>query len=125
MQITIEFDESGKILPYSGGRLITMDESPFLIFLASAGMCSAVYVRAFMAQRGMSLEGVSLTETISYNRMTNMVETINIHAELPPSFPGKYKNAVKSAIAQCPVKRHLGTPPNFEIQTSLDLVKSA
>ena len=48
MQITIEFDESGKILPYSGGRLITMGESPFLIFLASAGMCSAVYVRAFM-----------------------------------------------------------------------------
>ena len=125
MQITIKYDENGKILPYSGDKLITMDESPFLIFLTSAGMCSAVYVRAFMAQRGFSLEGVTLTESISYNRSTNMVETINIHVELPSSFPEKYKNAVKSAIAQCPVKRHLGTPPNFEIQTSLDLEKSA
>jgi len=125
MQITIKYDENGKILPFTGGNPITMDESPFLIFLASAGMCSAVYVRAFLAQRSMSLEGVSLTQTMSYNRVTNMVETINIHANLPTTFPEKYKNAIKSAIAQCPVKRHLGTPPNFEIQTSLDLVKSA
>jgi len=53
MEITIKFGENGKILPFAGGRQITMDESPFLIFLASAGMCSAVYVRAFLMQRGM------------------------------------------------------------------------
>jgi putative redox protein len=124
MQITIKFDENGKILPFTGGNPITMSESPFLIFLASAGMCSAVYVRAFLAQRGISLEGVTVIENIIYNRSTNMVETINIHASLPATFPEKYKNAIKAAIAQCPVKRHLGTPPNFEIETSLDLVKS-
>jgi len=125
MEITIKFGENGKILPFAGGRQITMDESPFLIFLASAGMCSAVYVRAFLMQRGMSLKDVSLIQSMSYNQRTNMVEQITIHADLPNTFPAKYKNAIKSTIAQCPVKRHLGNPPAFEIETSLDMEKSA
>ena len=60
MDIEIKFDESGRIVPFIGGREITMNESPFLIFLATAGMCSAIYVQAFMQQRGMSLAEVKL-----------------------------------------------------------------
>lgn len=121
MQIDIKFSDQGEILPFVGDKPITMSESPFLIFLATAGMCSAVYVRTFLVQRNMSLEGVSIIQNTSYNKEENRVDNINIHIELPESFPVKYKNAIKSAVSQCPVKRHLGNPPSFKIQTSFDL----
>ncbi len=124
MQIIVKFDTDGTIVPFFDAKKITMNDSPFLIFLASAGMCAAYYAREFMRQRNLSLNMVSIVETVSYNHETHMAENINIHVELPESFPVKYKNAIIRAIAQCTVKRHLGNPPSFEIQTSLDLVKN-
>lgn len=125
MQILIKFDAEGKIVPYSGDKKITIDDSPFLLFLASVGMCSAYYAKEFILGRNLPLENVSIIESVSYNNEIHMAENITIHVELPESFPQKYKNAIKSAISHCTVKRHLGTPPSIEIQTSLDLVKSA
>ncbi len=124
MQIIIKFDSDGKIIPYFDAKKITINDSPFLIFLTSAGMCAAYYAREFIQQRNLLLDGVTIVETVRYNHETHMAENINIHVELPESFPVKYKNAIIRAIAQCTVKRHLGNPPSFEIQTSLDLVKN-
>ncbi|MCF6213969.1 MAG: OsmC family protein [Flavobacteriaceae bacterium] len=125
MKILIKFDTEGKIVPFFDDKKITINDSPFLLFLASAGMCAAYYAKEFMQNREISLENVSIIETVLYNNKTHMAENINIHVELPETFPTKYKNAIKSAITQCTVKRHLGNPPSFEIQTSLDLVKTA
>ena len=124
MDIEIKFDESGRIVPFIGGREITMNESPFLIFLATAGMCSAVYVQAFMQQRGMSLKDVKLIQRMDYNQATNMVGKIDIIVDLPESFPAKYNNAIKNTIAQCPVKRHLAEAPSFNVITNFDEVKA-
>jgi ribosomal protein S12 methylthiotransferase accessory factor len=122
MDLKINFDESGRIVPSMNGNEITMNESPFLIFLATAGMCSAVYVRAFLQQRGMTLEGVSLTQRMEYDQMTNMVKTIDIIIDLPESFPEKYKETIKKVVAQCPVKRHLAEPPVFNVIPNLKTV---
>jgi ribosomal protein S12 methylthiotransferase accessory factor len=122
MDIKINFDESGKIIPSMNGNEITMNESPFLIFLATAGMCSAVYVRAFLQQREMSLEGVSLTQKMEYNQMTNMVKTIDMVVDLPEGFPEKYRETMKKVVAQCPVKRHLAEPPVFNVIPNLKTV---
>jgi ribosomal protein S12 methylthiotransferase accessory factor len=124
MDIEIKFDEHGRIVPFIGGREITMNESPFLIFLATAGMCSAVYVQAFMQQRGMSLEDVKIVQRMDYNQMTNMVGKIDIMVDLPESFPAKYNKAIKNVIAQCPVKRHLAEAPSFNVITNLDNVEA-
>ncbi len=124
MDIEIKFDPSGRIVPFIGGREITMTESPFLIFLATAGMCSAVYVQAFMQQRGMSLDEVKVIQRMDYNQMTNMVGKIDILVDLPESFPAKYNNAIKNVIAQCPVKRHLAEAPSFNVITNLDTVEA-
>ncbi|MGV6845396.1 MAG: OsmC family protein [Lutibacter sp.] len=115
MDLLINFDETGRIIPSINGNEITMNESPFLIFLATAGMCSAVYVRAFMQQRGMSLEGVELVQRMEYNQFTNMVKTIDMIVNLPSNFPEKYKETMKKVVAQCPVKRHLMEPPTFNV----------
>ena len=120
MTITVKFDENNQIVPFSNEKKITINDSPFLLFLASAGMCAAYYAREFIQNRQLPLENVTIIETILYNNLTHMAENINIHVELPESFPIKYKNAIKSAIAGCTVKRHLSNPPSFEIETSLD-----
>jgi len=125
MQIIIKYDENNQIIPYTDNKKITINDSPFLLFLASVGMCAAYYAREFMQNRNMSVEEVTIVETILYNNETHLAENINIHVELPDSFPVKYKNAIKSAISRCTVKRHLGNPPSFEIETSLDSVAIA
>lgn len=114
MNIEIKF-ENGRIVPYLGEQEITMDVSPFLIFLATAGMCSAVYVQAFMSQRGMSLDGVKILQKMNYNQFTNQVTDIDINVDLPANFPEKYKSAIINVVNQCPVKQHLLEPPTFNV----------
>jgi ribosomal protein S12 methylthiotransferase accessory factor len=122
MEIQIKFDENGRIVPFMNGAEITMNESPFLIFLATAGMCSAVFVRSFMQQRGLPFEEVGITQKMNYNRMTNMVGDIEMVVDLPANFPEKYVSAIKNVIAQCPVKRHLAEPPTFNVIANLSAV---
>ena len=121
MNIDIRFNKTGKIIPSFNGKEITMDESPYMIYLATTGMCSAVYVRAFLTQRGMSLESVSLTQVITYNRVTNMVERMNVKVDLPETFPTKYNKAIKAVVDQCPVKKHMVSPPEVLVSTNLDV----
>lgn len=120
MDLHIGFDSNARIVPSINGNEITMNESPYLIFLATAGMCSAVYVRAFLQQRNMSLAGVSLTQRMQYNQLTNMVEKIEILVHLSDDFPAKYVSAIKHVVSQCPVKKHFETPPIMEVVTNLD-----
>ena len=118
MEIEIKFQQ-GRIIPYMGNQEITMDVSPFLIFLATAGMCSAVFVQAFMNQRGISSEGVKITQKMNYNQFTNKVSDIDIHIALPSDFPEKYKSAIVNVVNQCPVKQHLLEPPTFNVIPSI------
>ncbi|MGV8947585.1 MAG: OsmC family protein [Lutibacter sp.] len=120
MEIQIKFDENGGIVPFMNGAKITMNESPFLIFLATAGMCSAVFVKSFMLQRGLPIDEVSITQKMNYDRATNMVNDIDIVVDLPATFPEKYVSAIKNVIAQCPVKRHLAQPPTFNVIANLN-----
>jgi ribosomal protein S12 methylthiotransferase accessory factor len=114
MNIDIKF-EGERIVPYMHGQEITMDVSPFIIFLATAGMCSAVFVQAFLNQRGLSTEGIKITQQMNYNPMTNHVGDIDIHIVLPASFPEKYQKAIVNVVNQCPVKQHLINPPTFNV----------
>jgi ribosomal protein S12 methylthiotransferase accessory factor len=124
MDLQIKFDKTGRIVPYINGTEITMNESPFLIFLATAGMCSAVFVKAFMEQRGMSVQNVEITQRMNYNQATNMVNDIDIIVDLPSDFPEKYKSAIKSVVAQCPVKKHLAQPPTFNVEANITVEKN-
>ena len=124
MNIEIKF-ENGRIVPYLGQQEITMNVSPFLIFLATAGMCSAVYVQAFMSQRGMSLDGVKIIQKMNYDQFSNQVKDIDIHIDLPASFPEKYKAAIINVVNQCPVKQHLLEPPTFNVVPNIVKEESA
>ena len=122
LNIDIEFDNNGRIVPFMNGREVTMNDSPFIVFLATAGMCSAVFVRAFIEQRNLSLKDLVITQVMEYDQRTNHISEILIDLKMPADFPEKYTSAVKKVVNQCPVKQHLLNPPTFEVVTNLDKV---
>lgn len=122
LNIDIKFDNNGRIAPFMNGREVTMNDSPFVVFLATSGMCSAVFVRAFIEQRGLNLDGLVITQIMEYDQATNHVGEILIDLKLPADFPEKYTGAIKKVVNQCPVKQHLLNPPTFEVVTNLDKV---
>ena len=117
MTIDINFAADGRIVPYLGQREITMDESPFLIFLATAGMSSAVYVKDFCKQKDIPFNLVKISQIMEYEAKANLITAINIQLELDEDFPAKYKEALKNVVALCPIKKHLDTPPDFNVIT--------
>lgn len=121
MIIDINFDNSGKIIPSQNGINITIEDSPYLIFLSTVGMCAAVYIRAFLKQRDLTLEGVKVRQVINKDLLTDMTQQIELNVDLPESFPKKYKKAIKMVVDQCKVKKHLHNPPEIKVSTSLDV----
>ncbi len=88
---------------------------PFDMFLASIGTCSGINVVVFCQKRGIPTENIKLIIRFERNSDTRMIEKISIEIQLPPEFPEKYKNAVIRAVDLCSVKKHMFTPPEFEI----------
>ena len=88
---------------------------PFDMFLASIGTCCGINVVVFCQKRGIPPENIKLILRFERNRDTKMVEKILIEIKLPAEFPEKYREAVKRAVDLCAVKRHMFTPPEFEI----------
>ena len=119
MVLKTTFDGQGNPVPYLNGKQVTMSESPFLIFLASIGMCSAVYVRSFLAQRGIPFNDVAINQKMEYDQSQGMVKSIEIVLDLPSQFPEKYKGAIKKVVDQCLVKRHLIDAPELNVTTTI------
>ncbi len=92
--------------------------APFGLFLASIGTCAGIYVLSFCQQRGLSTEGMRIVQRMHSNPFTRMVERVELDIQLPPDFPEKYKDAVIKSAELCAVKKHLETPPEFEVFTS-------
>ncbi len=88
---------------------------PFDMFLASIGTCAGINVVVFCQKRGIPAENIKLILGFERNSDTKMVEKISIKIQLPQEFPEKYREAVKRAVDLCAVKRHMLTPPEFEI----------
>ncbi len=88
---------------------------PFQYFLASIASCAGVYAVAFCERRDISTEGLGLSLTAVEDAEAKRVGRIEIRLTLPPGFPDKYRNAILRAMDQCAVKRHILTPPEFDV----------
>ena len=93
--------------------------APFDLFLASIGTCAGLYVLQFCQKRDIDTSqlGVSM-ETIK-DPETRRIATIRIDVRLPEGFPEKYIPAVRRAVDQCAVKRHMIEPPEFVIEAKV------
>ena len=129
MQMEIILGDGKKVNANFNGNIIKTDQpaefggensapAPFDLFLASIGTCAGFYVKTFCKKRDIPADNIKLIQTMEYDEATHMVDKIKIDIQLPPDFPEKYKNAVINAANLCTVKRHIHTPPQFEVITS-------
>jgi putative redox protein len=93
--------------------------SPFDTFLASLGTCAGIYVLGFCQQRGLSTEGIELTQRMEFDPQKRMIGKIEIEISVPSDFPEKYHEALVNSASLCAVKKHIQDPPEFSIYTSV------
>ena len=92
---------------------------PFALFLASIGTCAGIYVLGFCQQRGLPTDGMRIEQKMVTNPITRMINKVILDIHLPAGFPDKYKEAVIRSADQCAVKKHMVSPPAFEINAVL------
>jgi ribosomal protein S12 methylthiotransferase accessory factor len=126
MEMLIDFPGGDRVDAHFGAFTVQTDQTPadgsqasaptpFSLFLASLGTCAGIYVLGFCRQRNLPTEGLRIQERIHRNPDTGMVEKVELEIQVPPDFPEKYRPAVIRAAELCAVKKHLETPPEFEI----------
>ena len=124
MEMVIDFPGGSRVDAHFGEFTIQTDQppaatapTPFATFLASLGTCAGIYVLGFCRQRGLPSDGIRLIQRVHSDRSTGMVGKIELEIEVPPDFPEKYRDALVKSAELCAVKKHLETPPQFEIYT--------
>ena len=130
MEIIIDFPGGAKVDAHFGDFTVKTDQpaigggegsapSPFQVFLSSIGTCAGIYVLGFCRQRGLPTEGIRIIQRVHNNRMTGMVDKIDLEIQVPPEFPQKYYEALVRSADQCAVKKHLENPPQFNVYTQV------
>lgn len=94
--------------------------APFDLFLASVGTCAGIYILGFCQQRGLSTEGIELSQSLEFNPTSRLIERVNIDIKVPQGFPQKYHDALVRSAELCAVKRHLDQPPEFNVRAMVN-----
>lgn len=92
--------------------------SPFELFLGSIATCAGIYALGFCNSKGIATEGMSISMDLERNLQTGLISKINMDLKLPEGFPERYKKAIINSMELCAVKKHLQTPPEFQITTT-------
>ncbi len=135
MEMMIDFPGGARVDAHFGPYTVSTDQppqgggegsapTPFATFLASLGTCAGIYVLGFCRQRGISAEGVQITQRMETDPFTGMVNKVRLDIHLPQGFPERYASAVVRAAEQCAVKKHFEQPPAFEVTAVTDVVAS-
>ena len=128
MEMIVTFPGGARVDAQFGPHTIRTDQplqaggedsapAPFSLFLASIGTCAGIYVLGFCKQRGLPTEGIQIVQRMEGDRSTGMIGKVELDIQVPPEFPEKYHDALIRAANQCAVKKHLETPPRFEVRT--------
>ena len=130
MSMQITFPGGKKVAAEYRGFTIVADQpemaggqnsapSPFEYFLASIGTCAGFFVLSFCQQRNIPVDGIRLIQREERDSESHMVTKISLEIQLPEGFPEQYRVPVIRAAEHCTVKRHLQSPPAFDIHTTV------
>ena len=130
MEMVIDFPGGARVDAHFGPYTVPTDQppmgggsgsapTPFAVFLASIGTCAGIYVLGFCNQRQLPTDGIRIIQRVESNRMTGLVEQIDLEIQVPPSFPEKYYQALVRSAEQCKVKQTLDNPPKFNVFTQV------
>jgi putative redox protein len=89
--------------------------SPLDLFIASIATCMGFYALRFCQERGIATAGLGLSLETVRDEAKKRLSTIKVALTLPPGFPEKYAGAIRRAVDECAVKKHMVEPPAFEL----------
>ena len=127
MKIEVALLEGQKLQASFGTHTIISDQSvsvggdeshpePFDYFLASMPLCAGFFIRKFCESRGISTDGISLSQEHHTIGEDKYHKHFAIKVTLPEGFPEKYKKALLAAANTCTVKKVIQGMPEFDIQ---------
>ncbi len=130
MEMVVDFPGGARVDAHFGQYTIMTDQppmgggqgaapTPFATFLASLATCAGIYVLGFCKQRGLDTNGIRLVQRLKTDPLTGLVGNVEINIQVPPEFPEKYYNALVRSAEQCAVKKHMETPPQFNVHTTV------
>ncbi|HEU4581417.1 MAG TPA: OsmC family protein [Polyangiaceae bacterium] len=86
---------------------------PFDLFLGSLATCAGVYVLGFCQARGISTDGLWLSQDSSFE--DGKLREVRLAVHVPETFPEKYLGAIRVAAGSCRVKKALAEPPQITV----------
>jgi len=130
MEMLVDFPGGVRVDAHFGPYTVMTDQpgakgepgtapTPFMLFLASIATCAGFYVLEFCQQRQLPTDGVRIIQRSDRNRLTGMVENVEIEIQVPPEFPEKYLPALVRSAELCAVKKHIEDPPAFTVVTQV------
>ena len=126
MEMLIDFTGGLKVDAHFGPFTVETDQppagsapTPFDVFLSSIGTCAGIYVLGFCRQRNLPTEGIRILQRNHPNRITGMMDKIDLEIQVPPTFPAQYYEALVRSAELCKVKKTLENPPVFEVRTKM------
>jgi ribosomal protein S12 methylthiotransferase accessory factor len=127
--MTVSFPGGKRVDAEYGGFTIRTDQSPkgggegsapqpFDLFLASIATCAGIFVKGYCDARELATEGLALEMEIERDEEQHRVARLVLEIRLPEGFPEKHRAGVIRAAEHCSVKKHILSPPAFEIRAS-------
>ncbi|UCD98911.1 MAG: OsmC family protein [Chloroflexota bacterium] len=128
MEMVIDFPGGARVDAHFGAYTVSTDQppmgggegsapTPFAVFLSSIGTCAGIYVLGFCKQRGLSVDGIRIIQRAHTDPLTRMISKVDLEIQVPEDFPEKYRASLVRSAELCAVKKHLETPPAFDVFT--------
>jgi putative redox protein len=128
MEMIVDFPGGDRVDAHFGPFTVMTDQpsprgeagsapTPFSLFLASIATCAGIYVLGFCKQRNLPTEGMRIIQRSHTNKMTGMVENVDLEIQIPAGFPEKYLPSLVRSAELCAVKKHIENPPEFNVFT--------
>ena len=129
MDIELSFPGGKRVVAQLGAHRIETDQSvalggddaapaPFDLFLASIATCAGIYALGFLQARGLSTDGLRLTQHVDLDEATQLPHNVRLSLTLPPDLPDKYRAALVRTVENCKVKKTIAAMPSFEVVLS-------
>ena len=126
MEMRIDFPGGSRVDAHFDKFTVPTDQpptatapTPFDLFLSSIATCAGIYVLGFCQKRGLPTDGIEIIQRTHSDPATGMIDEIEIEILVPASFPEKYHDSLIRSAELCKVKKHLETPPKFNVTTTV------
>lgn len=127
MEMEIGFPGGQKVETQLKGTTITLGSDkenepslePLDLFFVSLGICAGKYVMEFCRTRDIPYEDTKVLLKTQWDEDKKMHTHVLIQIQLPQEFPEKYKKVVIKLVDLCSVKKHILTPPVFEVEAQI------